>query len=234
MIAKQNPGAASRELLFACDLFRGLAADERQGLIGRARTRQFVAEETIFLMGAASDSMMAILSGRVQISVPSPDGNEVALATVGPGEIFGEIGLLDGGERTADAKATTECSLAILYRRDILAFLDEHPAAWWNIVSVLCERLRRTDQQISDVAMVSLPVRLAKTLLRIATIRQDSAAAHGSSQIHLTQRQLGKIIGATRESVNKHLGKWQRKGVIQITKGSIVISDRSSLENLAQ
>ena len=105
--------------------------------------------------------------------------------------------------------------------------------AWSNVASVLCERLRRTDEQISEVAMIAVPVRLAKVLLRMTTPGQDSAAGHASSHVHLTQRQLGKVIGATRESINKHLGVWQRRGLIQITTGLIVIADRCSLEDIA-
>jgi len=81
--------------------------------------------------------------------------------------------------------------------------------------------------------MVALPVRLAKALLRMTTPGQDLAARHAPSRVRLTQRQLGKVIGATRESVNKHLGAWQRRGFIEITTGLIVIADRSSLEEIA-
>jgi CRP-like cAMP-binding protein len=231
--AKQKLGAASRDLLCQCDLFRGLATNQRDGLVGRARMGTFMPDESIFLMGSEPHCMMVILSGCVQISVSAADGNQFVLAILGPGQIFGEISLLDGGVRTADANAMTECSLAILYRRDVVAFFDEHPIACSNIVSVLCERLRRADQQISEVAMVALPVRLAKALLRM-TRPEDLGSGQASSPLRLTQRRLGQFIGATRESVNKHLGVWQRKGIIRIAKGTIAIEDRSSLETLAR
>jgi CRP-like cAMP-binding protein len=230
---KQDLGAVSRQLLSQSALFRGLPADACKRLIGRARMRSFMPHQSIFLMGSEPDCMMAILTGRVQISLPSSDGNEMVLAVIGPGSILGEISLLHGGERTADARAMIESTVAILYRRDVLTFFDEHPVAWSNVVSVLCERLRHTNEQIGEVGMVALPVRLAKALLRMATPGQDLAAGYASSHINLTQRQLGKIIGATRESINKHLGVWQRKGVVQLRNGLIVIADRSSLEVLA-
>src|ERR1041385_8662267 len=112
---KQNLGTVSRQLLSQSALFRGLAADECKRLIDRARMRTFTPRESIFLMGSEPDCMMAILTGRVQISVPSPDGDEMVLAVIGPGSIIGEISLLQGGERTADARALMECSVAILY-----------------------------------------------------------------------------------------------------------------------
>lgn len=230
----QDLVATSRGLLGQCDLFRGLAADARAGLIAQARNRKFAPEEAIFMMGSSGDSMMVVLTGQVHISMPSADGKEIVLAILGPGEIFGEIAMLDGKERTADAKAATECSLAILYRRDVLKFFEQYPAAWSSIVSVLCERLRNTDQQMAEVAMVALPVRLAKALLRMATLGRPSGTGLVASQIRLTQRELGNVVGATRESVNKHLGDWQRKGIIQITEGMITIAHQSALENVAQ
>jgi CRP/FNR family cyclic AMP-dependent transcriptional regulator len=234
MTSTQELMAASRGLLGQCDLFCNLAANERAGLIAQARARTFAPEEAIFLMGSSGDSMMVVLTGRIHISMPSADGKEIVLATLGPGEMFGEIAMLDGKERTADARAATECSLAILYRRDVLRFFEQYPAAWSSIVSVLCERLRHTDQQMAEVAMLALPVRLAKALLRLATLGRPSGAGHVASQVDLTQRELGNIVGATRESVNKHLGDWQRKGIVQITERLITIVNQSALENLAR
>src|SRR5215216_7554770 len=110
-------------MLGECFLFRELDAEERNVLFARVRVRNYAAGDTIFLMGSPGDSMMALLSGSVRISVPSPDGKEIVLAILQPGEIFGEIALLDGKERTADASVVTACHLAILDRRDVLAFL---------------------------------------------------------------------------------------------------------------
>jgi signal-transduction protein with cAMP-binding, CBS, and nucleotidyltransferase domain len=116
-----------------------------------SETRDFAAGETIFAIGSPGDSMMIVLRGTVQISVTSPKGQisvtspkgqpHVA-AILSAGEIFGEIAFLDGRARLADAIAITDCSLAIVDRHDLLAFLEQNPGAWQNIVSVLCERLR--------------------------------------------------------------------------------------------
>src|SRR6266545_5282619 len=143
-----------RQLLAQCSLFRRFGPDERGALIGHAHMRKCAADETIFLMGSPGDSMMAVLSGQVRISVPSPDGKEIVLAMLGTGQIFGEVALLDGKERTADARATTECSLAVLERRDVLSFFERHPTAWPGLVEMLCDRLRTTDRQMAEVALL--------------------------------------------------------------------------------
>src|SRR6266581_4960134 len=222
---------AARRLLADCMLFRGLVENERDAVVARARLRHFAAGETIFLMGSPGDSMMAVLSGQIRISVPSPEGREIVLAILQKGEVFGEIALLDGKERTADARAMTASDLAILERRDVFEFLERQPGAWPRVVEVLCARLRATDLQIAEVAMQQLPVRLAKVLLRMTYVETLGRPADG---VHVSQRELGNIVGASRESVNKCLSQWQRSGWVRIEGTSIIISDRTTLEHVAK
>jgi CRP/FNR family transcriptional regulator, cyclic AMP receptor protein len=230
-----HPGLVEdgRRLLGECVLFRGLGTGERHALFSRIRIRSYVAGETIFLMGSPGDNMMAVLSGNVRISVPSQEGRELLLAILFPGEVFGEIALLDGKERTADATAMTNCSLAILERRGILSFFEDHPGAWPNIVNVLCDRLRKTDEHLTEVAFLQLPVRLAKALLRGVSVDGQSVAGRQAHQIQLSQRELGNLVGAARESVNKCLRSWQDDGIISIKGSVITIKDRAALEALA-
>jgi CRP-like cAMP-binding protein len=178
--------------------------------------------------------MMAVLGGSVRISVPSPDGKEIVLAILQPGEVFGEIALLDGKERTADAKAISECHLAILERREVLACLEHHPKIWPKFVAVLCGRLRNTDQHIAELALLQLPARLAKALLRFANPEPQSGNGRPLLQVPLSQRELGNICGASRESINKCLGGWQRRGVIRIEDGVVMVANRTALEELAE
>ena len=223
-----------RALLGQYSLFRRLSAAERAALLARARVQKYAAHETIFRMDSPGDSMVAVLSGTIRISVPSPDGKEVVLAILGPGELCGEIALLDGKERTADAKAATDCSVVVLERRDVLSFFAQHPDAWVRLIEVLCERLRTADQQMAEFALLPVPMRLAKALLRLATPDGHGLNGHATARVHLTQRELGNVIGATRESVNKYLRAWQRKGCLRIADRLIVITNRAAVESLAQ
>ena len=220
----------ARRLLAECLLFRGLAPEERSQLVARAHVRKFGAGDTIFLIGAPGDSMMAILEGTVRISVPSPEGKEVVLAILHPGEVFGEIALLDGKGRTADARAMVPCSVAVLDRRDVLAFFERHAKAWPKLVEVLCDRLRRTDQHLAEMALLEIPLRLAKVLLRMLV---DHEASPTTPKISLSQRELGNIVGASRESVNKCLNEWQRRGIVRIEDNLITIANRKVLEQMA-
>ncbi|HUK58192.1 MAG TPA: Crp/Fnr family transcriptional regulator [Stellaceae bacterium] len=192
--------------------------------MSRAHIRRFAAGDQIFRMGAPGSSMMAVLSGQIRISISSPDGKELLLAVLHPGEVFGEIALLDGKERSADATAMTACSLGVLDRREVMVFLERHPEAWPRIVEVLCERFRENTQHAAEVSLMQLPARLAKALLRM-----DAEHVGGKP---LSQRDLGNLVGAARESVNKCLNEWQRRGVIRIDDNSIAILDRTALDEL--
>jgi len=220
-------------LLLNCSLFGGLRPDERAEVVALARVRTFNAGETVFAIGSPGDQMMALLSGTIRISVPSSGGKELLLAMIQPGEVFGELAVLDGKERSADAVAETACTVAILDRREILSFLERNPSAWPSLVKVLCQRLRHTDQVFAEVALLELPVRLAKAMLRVLNWEADSAAAE-PAKIRFSQRELANMLGGSRESVNKCLRNWQRTGVVRIAGGSIIISDRRALENIAE
>src|SRR6516165_10196692 len=111
--------------------------------------------------------LMAILRGRIRISVPSSEGREAVFKIMGEGEVFGEIALLDGKERTADAMTITPCELLVVERRAFLPILRRRPELCIRLLELLCERLRRTDQQVEDLLVRHFENRLARTLLRL-------------------------------------------------------------------
>src|SRR5215469_4551524 len=204
-----------RRSLGNCVLFREIVAVDKDALLSRARLRRFGAGETIFLMGSPGESMMAVLNGNVRISVPAVDGREIVLAILHENEVFGEIAMLDGKERTADARALTPCTLAILERRDMLGLFERHPSAMAGMIEVLCERLRATDRHVAEIALLKLSTRLAKALVR-AAVAGSADRAIAVSAISISQRELGAVVGAARESVNRCLREWQRSGLVRV------------------
>lgn len=224
----------AQRLIANCALFSGLGDVQRTKLLTRIRLRQYLTGETIFLMGDSGATLMAVIAGSVQISVPSPDGKEILLAIMQPGEIFGEIGLLDGKERSADARAMTACSLAVLDRKDVVPLFEECPGAYSEVVTLLCNRIRRTTTQMAEVTLLDLPARLAKAVLRAAAADgPESDIKRSNDRVMLSQRALGKIVGATRESVNKCLRNWQRAGLIEVESTGIRIKDLAAIRALA-
>ena len=150
-------------------LFGALDDDARRELAGHAHRRSFDTGEPIFHVGAPGQSMVVILNGTVRVSLPGPRGKGVILADLPAGELLGEVALLDGRERSADATALTKCELVVLERRDVVAFLEKRPDVCLKLLELMCARLRKSDQRMSDIAFLELSVRLAKVRPRVAT-----------------------------------------------------------------
>lgn len=218
-----------RQLLRRSPLFAGLSDGEADSILVHATVVSYSHGAAIFAKGDPGNSMMAVLSGRVTITAPSPDGRQVVLSTLREGEVFGEIALLDGKDRTAGATAGTDCELLVVTRRDFLSVLRRQPELCLPLLMVFCQRLRRTDEQVEDLAFLDLETRIAKTLLRLAEEQSGGHVAAATAGIKISQRALGEIVGGSRESVNKHLQYWKRAGVISVEKGGIRINDIRAL-----
>jgi CRP-like cAMP-binding protein len=143
--------------------------------------------------------------------------------------VFGEIGMLDGKERTADASAMADCELLVVPRRSLLSLLERRPELCLSLLIVLCERLRRTNEQVEDLAFLDLESRIAKVLVRLAEENSDGIPAGRPRGVKISQRALGELVGGSRESVNKHLQDWKRSGIIDLGKGAILIHDLKAL-----
>jgi len=219
-----------RRLLEQCALFRTLSEEARQELVSHAHRRSFDPGEQIFLVGSPGQSMMAVLAGTVRISLTTAKGKEIVLADLSAGELFGEMALLDGKERSADATALSKCELLVLERRDVIPFLRLHPDSCLQLLEMLSTRLRRLDEQMAEIAFFELPARLAKTLLRTA---QPSGRGNKQLKLSLSQSDLAKMIGATRETVNRCLRDWQRRGILDLKGGWTIILKPEVLEDLA-
>jgi CRP/FNR family transcriptional regulator, cyclic AMP receptor protein len=146
--------------------------------------------------------------------------------------VFGEIAMLDAKPRSAAAKALTPCKLAILHRRDVLATLERNPTAWLGLIEVLCSRLRRTDEHLLELALLKLPVRLARALLR--AVDAGRAEAANRTDLCLSQNELANLVGVARENVNKCLREWKRGGIVRMDKRVLKITDRVALEAMAR
>src|SRR6476659_6814640 len=140
---------------------------------------------TIVSKGDPGNSLVVVVSGTVKISISSPDGRSAILNLIGPGEIFGEVALLDGRARTADATANTNCEIYIIDRRDFIPFVRSQPALAMKLIELLCERLRWTSDQVEQVILQDLPGRLASALLRLTERRKSD---EGERTIAVTQQ----------------------------------------------
>lgn len=212
-------------------LLKHLPAEDLARLEAFARSRSFKARQPVFMKGDPASGMMAVVKGRVRISSYSADGREVVLNVISPGEVFGEIALIDGGERTADAVAMEDTELLVLERRDFLPFLERNPELCIKLLKVMCHRLRRTSEQLEDFSFLDLRTRLAKRLLDLADAHGEEDGEGGLHiSLGLSQRVLGAMMGTSREAVNKQLRAWQDEGILTLRRGSITLRDAEQLE----
>ncbi len=123
------------------------------------------AKEILFYKGDPAGQLFVILSGKVKVSAPSEDGKEIIFGIFGPGELVGEMGVLEDADHTATVTALESTELAILERRDFFLLLEQSPAIAIRLLTILCERLRRTSEIVEDISFLPLPIRLAKNSL---------------------------------------------------------------------
>ena len=216
---KPKPVLDKRSILQAHPLFGKLGPHLIERLASYAHTRKVRNGTTIFQRGDPGDCLFAVCAGTIRISNRSADGKDVVFNLVGPGGIVGEIALLDGQERTADAQAATDCDVMVIDRRDFISLLSSEPELALRLIELLCGRLRHASEQIEDMMFLDLPARLAKTLLWLLA----NSRFHISRKVAITQREIGQIIGMTRESTNKQLRAWVKQGWVRLERGGVSV-----------
>lgn len=201
-----------------------------EALARLSRIQHVGRNEPVFHKSDEASVMLLVLSGHVLISSTSPEGKEVVLNLINPGEMFGEISLLDGRERTADATAIEPADILVVERRNVLPLLERNPSLCIAMIALLCSRLRATSAQVEDVTFLDLRARLAKKLYGFAQVYgQRSESTDGIARarigLRLTQRELGAMMGTSREAVNKQLRAWIEEGLLAVERGVITILD---------
>jgi CRP/FNR family cyclic AMP-dependent transcriptional regulator len=220
-------------LLAKNTVLQHLAPDIRHQIADFTHVVRYDARRTIFHKDDAGESMMAVVRGRVKVSCSSEDGRELVFSILKAGDIVGEIALLDGEPRTADAIALEDCDLLVLERRHFLPFLLAHPDVSLDLLKLLCKRLRSTSEQFEDCLFLEPQMQLARCLMRLSDAFGKRVDQGILIDLKLSQRQLGGLIGRSRESVNRQLQQFQQSGVITMEEGYITISDEPSLKLLA-
>jgi CRP-like cAMP-binding protein len=206
-------------------LFSGLAPDDLARLGACLRRRRYRAGQVVFMAGDPGSGLYVVESGRVKLSLSSSDGKEMVVALLGPGDFFGELALLAGEPHPTDAEVRETGDLLVLERTDFVQFLHERPGAAVQVVAEVAGRLRRYTQLAYDVAFLDVSARLARVLLDLAEPRGDGLAV----PLKMTQSELAAMVVATRESVNKWLGMFERAGLIRVERDAIAIVQPDAL-----
>ena len=223
----------TRNLLARHLLFRGLDPTVLDDILALSVTRRLADGEVLFMRGEAGTGLYGVLAGSVKITVSSATGKELMLGVMGPGEVFGEIALLDGGTRTANAIALGAATVLVVPRQ-FRAFLGKRPELCLYFLEILCERIRSTNARLEDVAFLGLPARLAKVLLNLAAGQGPRKDGGITIRSRVSQQALGQLVGSSRESVNKQLQVWRKAGWLELEGGRIVIRQAHNLERAAR
>jgi CRP-like cAMP-binding protein len=183
--------------------------------------------------GDAGDSLMVLTKGRIKLANTNVDRKEIVLHYVGVGDIFGEIAALDGKERAADAIALDDSEIFVVFTRDLWPILTTHPRAMRLIVEALCEKIRTVAVAIVDNTL-EMRCRTARGLLRLAGQHGGANVSDPQPQLRITQAELGKYLGMSRENVNRQLGQLKIANVIRIEGKEICITNAERLADIAQ
>jgi CRP/FNR family cyclic AMP-dependent transcriptional regulator len=211
-------------------IFCDLDAEAFEQLCRYAKNATLKRGATIYSKGDPGNSLYVVISGTAKMSISSPDGRSAILNLIGPGEIFGEIALLDGRERTADATANTNCEVFIIDRREFLPFVRSQPALAMKFIELLCARLRWTSDQVEQIILQDLPGRLASALIRLT---ERHKATQGGRAIAITQQEISEMVGMSRESINKQLRAWASRNWVRLEHGAIIVLEAGPLQEIA-
>lgn len=207
-----------------------LPESTRADLARRARRKTYGPTETVFRRDDEGSGLLVLLRGRVKIVSFSAQGSEVILNVINEGEVFGEMSLIDGAPRCADAIAGSKCEIVVLDRRDFLAALDQHPEASRRLMGILCDRIRQTTSFVESAVFHAAPARL---FLRLRALADQYGVEDGGVlriEHGFSQQELGDSVGITRVSVNKHFTDWRREGLVSYKQNVIEIHDMDALE----
>ena len=218
------------ESLAAIPFFAGLDAAALERLTGSMRTRRFRRGEVIFHVGDPGDALFVIVSGDVKISLPSETGDEAILATLRPGDVFGELALLDGAPRSASATALGPTETVVLPRDRFRELIAQEAGVRDALLAAIAGELRRLTRHVEELHFLDITGRLAARLVRLAE-EGGTATSDGAIRLraNLTQADLAAMVGCTRQSVNKLLGQFTDDGLLRLEREGIVITDLDGL-----
>ncbi|HEX3240794.1 MAG TPA: Crp/Fnr family transcriptional regulator [Solirubrobacterales bacterium] len=219
------------ELLQSVALFADLEEGELERFSHVAVPRTFPAGTRVFHEGDSSDACYIVKEGSFRVTREHSDGRAITLATLGPGEIFGELAMLDGDSRSASAEALTDGELLALPANDVRLLLARHPEIALKLVAGLVRRLRAANVRLSRQSFQTVPSRVAGILAQLAREHADGKGPGEEVTIRMNQTDLAQLAGTSRESVSRFLAELERAGVVRSGRGRVTVLEPPKLRN---
>lgn len=221
--------AAREQLLRRSFMFSDIDPDLLQQIASLSRIRRLDKGAVLFQRGDDGDALYGVMAGLICISISNDAGKELTIAVLEPGDVFGEIALLDGLSRSASAYAAEDSILLAIERSTFLELLEREPRIARHVIELLCERLRANTDKLGEYAFMSLGARLAKRLHALSIAHGRRGPDGVRIEVKFSQTDLAHMLGATREAVNKQLRLLASQGLIQLDQGYITIKDMARL-----
>ena len=220
-----------RDALKRLWLFSELADAEIDRIRALAREQRYPARQTIVAQGDESGDLFLVIDGRLRASSCNSNGDEVVLSIMGPGEVFGEMALLDGAPRSATVSTIDPCQLVVIEAGSFHALLRQMPTLAQSLMKVMARRIRDLTDRTQDVALLNVESHLAKVVLALANRFGDrSRTGQTAITLKLSQQELASMVGATRELVNRRLRAWAQRGIVELVSGSLIIKQEQALQ----
>jgi len=223
-------GLTAQTILERNHLFRGLPVETIRQLASVALRRSYKAGAIVFAQADAGDALYGVVTGKVRISASSPDGKEIFLNIMEPGDTFGEIALLDGHPRTATATTMAPAELTLITRDDFFAVLHRDTKLVGHLLQLLCQRIRWTSGLAEESALLGVPARLARRLLSLGKFhgRETPRGTH----LTISQEEIARFLGLSRQVVNQYLQSWKAQRWVDLGRGKITILDEAALRKV--
>lgn len=213
-------------------VFIDLPAGTAARFAALASRRRLAAGERLYARGDAAEALYGLISGRVRLSNVDAEGREVLMMLFEPGDWIGELSLFDDQPRTHDATAVHEAEVFVLPKAKLLALLDAQPLLYRHFAARLARQLRFALSWIDDAVFLPLGQRIARRLLQLSRVYGQETPRGLLLDLHLPQEDLGRMLGASRQSVSKELKAMEARGLVAVEYGKVLIRDVAALQRM--
>jgi CRP-like cAMP-binding protein len=219
-------------------LLSGLSELDKKIILELCKRRSVRARTVIVSQGSSGRDMFIVESGSLKVSVLSGDGKEISFVVLGAGDYFGELSMIDGRKRSATVTAIKSSELLVLGRAEYEQLLRDQPHTatvfLTRLLLTLTNRMRATDELYQDSVFLDVSARLAKFLLGASVEDNRTGQGRRLLDVQLSQYELGTLVNASRESVNKQLRDWEEQGIVDVNKGKITLLNLERLQQKAE
>jgi cAMP-binding proteins - catabolite gene activator and regulatory subunit of cAMP-dependent protein kinases len=211
-----------QDYLLTMDIFRDLSPEDIHAIKHQTFMRSCAKGQILYSQNDRAEALFLLKRGQVQLYRLTPGGKRLELATLDPGTFFGEMPLLGETLRHTYAEVTEEALVCVMSRTDVERMIETHPSVALHMIEVMGKRLAAQEERLEELAYRHVPARIAAALLRLSQNQPEVT-------LTLTHQEIGDMIGALRETVTPILNAFQRKGLVTLGRGRIVVHDLAGL-----